>query len=197
MLISGSSPFCETFFTDVKVPKGNLMGPLNGGWTVGKRLLQHERNGLSGGGDGRLRFDPKTLREAAKRYIGVDEDGRLADSDFRTRLVTHDMEARSFQLTLLRAAAEARNSNGPSAATSIMKNANSKVGTDHCELMVEAMGQRGLGWNDDDFTSEEKAAQRQYLRIKSSTIAGGSYEIQNNIISKRILGLPDTNKHTY
>ena len=197
LLISGSSPFCETFFTDVKVPKGNLMGPLNGGWTVGKRLLQHERNGLSGGGDGRLRFDPKSLREAAKRYIGVDEDGRLADSDFRTRLVNHDMEARSFQLTLLRAAAEARNNNGPSAATSIMKNANSRVGTDHCELMVEAMGQRGLGWGDEDFTPEEKAAQRQYLRIKSSTIAGGSYEIQNNIISKRILGLPDTNKHTY
>jgi alkylation response protein AidB-like acyl-CoA dehydrogenase len=197
LLISGSSPFCETFFTDVKVPKENLMGPLNGGWTVGKRLLQHERNGLSGGGDGRPRHDPKVVRETAKKYIGLDDRGRLADSDFRTRLVQHEMDAKAYALTIQRVALEGRNSNGPSAATSIMKNANSKIGTDHCELMVEAMGQRGLGWDGEDFTSEERAAQRAYLRIKSSTIAGGSYEIQNNIISKRILGLPDTNKHTY
>jgi alkylation response protein AidB-like acyl-CoA dehydrogenase len=184
-LISGSSPFCETFFTDVKVPKENLVGPLNGGWTVGKRLLQHERNGLSGGGDGRPRHDPKTLRETARRYIGVDETGRLADPDFRARLVQHDMDARAYALTIQRVALEGRSANGPSAATSIMKNASSRISTDHGELTVE------------DFTPEERAAQRAYLRIKSSTIAGGSYEIQNNIISKRILGLPDTNKHTY
>lgn len=196
-LISGSSPFCETFFTDVKVPKGNLMGPLNGGWTVGKRLLQHERNGLSGGGDGRPRFDPRVLRETAMRYIGLDETQRLADPDFRTRLAQHDIDARAFALTLQRVAAEARSSNGPSAATSIMKNANSKISTDHCELMVEAMGHRGLGWEGDEFSPEERDAQRMFLRIKSGTIAGGSSEVQSNIISKRILGLPDTNRHTY
>src|ERR1700758_5467882 len=43
-LISGNSPFCETFFTDVKVPKENLVGPLGGGWSIAKRLLQHERS---------------------------------------------------------------------------------------------------------------------------------------------------------
>jgi len=133
----------------VKVPKENLVGPLNGGWTVGKRLLQHERNGLSGGGDGRPRFDPADLRNAAKNYIGLDEDNRLADPDFRTRLVQHDMDARAFALTLQRVAAEARSGNGPTAATSIMKNANSKIATDHCEMMVEAMGNRGLGWEGD------------------------------------------------
>jgi len=196
-LISGSSPFCETFFTDVKVPKENLVGPLNGGWTVGKRLLQHERNGLSGGGDGRPRFDPKALRDTAKRYLGIDDAGRLADADFRTRLAQHDMDAKAYALTIQRVAQEGRSANGPSAATSIMKNASSKLSTDHCEMMVEAMGQGGLGWDGEAFTPEERAAQRAYLRIKSSTIAGGSYEIQNNIISKRILGLPDTNKHTY
>ncbi len=197
LLISGSSPFCETFFTDVKVPKENLVGPLNGGWTVGKRLLQHERNGLSGGGDGRPRHDPRVVRETAKKYFGLDETGRLANSDFRTRLTQHDMDAKAYALTIQRVALEGKSANGPSAATSIMKNANSKIGTDHCELMVEAMGQQGLGWGGEDFTADERAAQRAYLRIKSSTIAGGSYEIQNNIISKRILGLPDTNKHTY
>ena len=62
-LISGASPFCETFFTDVKVPKENLVGPLNGGWTIAKRLLQHERSGLAGGGGGR----GGTLRRSAER----------------------------------------------------------------------------------------------------------------------------------
>ena len=47
-LISGNSPFCETFFTDVKVPKDQLVGPLNGGWTIAKRLLEHERQGIGG-----------------------------------------------------------------------------------------------------------------------------------------------------
>jgi alkylation response protein AidB-like acyl-CoA dehydrogenase len=78
-----------------------------------------------------------------------------------------------------------------------MKNAASKLYTDTAELIVEAMGQRGLGWEGEAFTAEEIAAGRQYLRVKSSTIAGGSYEVQNNIISKRILNLPDGNRHTY
>ena len=196
-LISGSSPFCETFFTDVKVPKENLMGPLNGGWTVGKRLLQHERNGLSGGGGGPSRTNPAALIAIARTYIGLDETGRLSDRDFRTRLIEQDMNAKAYALTSTRVALEARNQNGPSAATSIMKNASSSIATNHCEMVIEALGQQGLGWEGDDFSAEELTAARAYLRIKSSTIAGGSYEIQNNIISKRILGLPDTNKHTY
>ena len=197
LLISGSSPFCETFFTDVKVPKENLVGPLNGGWTVGKRLLQHERNGLSGGGGAPARSNPGALREIAKKYIGVDATGRLADRDFRTRLIEQDMNARAYQLTNARVALEARNQNGPSAATSIMKNASSSINVNHAEMVVEAMGYNGLAWAGDEFSAEELAAARAFLRVKSGTIAGGSYEIQNNIISKRILGLPDTNIHTY
>ncbi|MDO8324939.1 MAG: acyl-CoA dehydrogenase family protein [Phenylobacterium sp.] len=197
LLISGSSPFCETFFTDVKVPKENLVGPLNGGWTVGKRLLQHERNGLSGGGGAPARSNPGALREIAKKYIGVDATGRLADRDFRTRLIEQDMNARAYQLTNARVALEARNQSGPSAATSIMKNASSSINVNHAEMVVEAMGYNGLAWAGDEFSAEELAAARAFLRVKSGTIAGGSYEIQNNIISKRILGLPDTNIHTY
>ena len=196
-LISGTSPFCETFFTDVKVPKENLVGQLNHGWTVGKRLLQHERNGLSGGTGGPPRVDPKALVRIAKTYIGLDEDGRIADADFRSRLIQNQIDAHAYALTVRRAAAEARDSNGPSSATSIMKNASSKLYTDTAELIVEAMGQQGLGLEGEAFTPEEIAAGRQYLRIKSSTIAGGSYEVQNNIIAKRILNLPDGNRHTY
>ncbi len=195
LLISGSSPFCETFFTDVKVPKENLVGPLNGGWTVGKRLLQHERSGISGADGGRAQPTAKPLREAAKQYKGLDGHGVLADSDMRTRAAMLDMDQKAYALTIGRVAAEAKNQNGPSAATSIMKNAYSRAATDQAEMIVEAMGLNGLGWDGADFTAEERAAGRAYLRIKSSTIAGGSQEVQNNIIAKRILGLPDTTQN--
>jgi alkylation response protein AidB-like acyl-CoA dehydrogenase len=194
-LIAGASPFCETFFTDVKVPKENLVGPLNGGWTIAKRLLQHERSGLSGGGGGGggggMFGVGGSVPDLAKTYVGVDDKGRIADSDLRSRISVHDMERRAFQLTAIRMMTEARSNQGPSTATSIMKNAGTKVGQDQAELTLEIMGARGLGWEGEGFTSDEIAAVRGWLGGKATTIFGGSYEIQNNIISKRILGLPD------
>src|SRR5580692_4175880 len=83
-LINDTTPFCETFFTDVKVPKENLVGPLNGGWTIAKRLLQHERQGISGaqtGGAQASTLNGPTLPEMARTYVGVDDSGRLADPD--------------------------------------------------------------------------------------------------------------------
>ncbi|HXQ14603.1 MAG TPA: acyl-CoA dehydrogenase family protein [Caulobacteraceae bacterium] len=191
-LINDSSPFCETFFTDAKAPKENLVGPLNAGWTVGKRLLQHERQGISGaGGASRPSMAGGPLNEMAKTYVGLDEDGRLADADLRSRLTQHLMEARAFALTGRRAALEDRSNRGPSASSSILKNVGSKVRCDSAELALEIMGRQGLGWGGDDFTGDEISIVRTWLGGKAGTIAGGSYEVQNNIISKRILGLPD------
>jgi len=188
-LIAGSSPFCETFFTDVKVPKENLIGPLNGGWTVAKRLLQHERSGMGGrAGEGGKR---EALGVIAKKYVGEDEQGRLADLDLRTRIVMNDMDLKALQQTVKRAALEAKGNSGPSATTSIMKNANMKVAQDRAELTLEFMGHQGLGWEGADFTEGELAAVRGWLAGKAGSIYGGSNEVQNNIISKRILGLPD------
>ena len=192
-LISGNSPFCETFFTDVKVPKENLMGPLHGGWTIGKRLLQFERAGLGGGGGSAGRGGAtQSIDEIAKTYIGTDAKGRIVDSDLRARIAQHQMEARAFALTLGRAAAEAKAGNGPSAAISIMKNAGSKIGQDRAELTLEIMGSQGLGWEGEGFAADELGAVRNWLGGKATTIYGGSYEIQSNIISKRVLGLPDS-----
>src|ERR1700761_9628658 len=100
-LINGTSPFCETFFTDARAEKKNLVGPLNGGWTIGKRLLQHERSGLSGGGG--MFGMGKSLEQLAKEYVGVDEQGRVADADLRARVIQNDMDWRAFQQTALRA----------------------------------------------------------------------------------------------
>jgi alkylation response protein AidB-like acyl-CoA dehydrogenase len=193
-LIAGASPFCETFFTDVKVPKENLVGPLNGGWTIAKRLLQHERSGISGGGGGggnNMFGVGGSPAAAAKTYVGVDGRGRIDDPDLRSRIIGHEMDARAFQLTAFRMMAESRSNQGPSAATSIMKNAGTKVGQDRAELLLEVMGTQGLGWEGDDFTANELSTVRGWLGGKATTIFGGSQEIQSNIISKRILGLPD------
>jgi alkylation response protein AidB-like acyl-CoA dehydrogenase len=187
-LISGRSPFCETFFSDVKTPKENLVGPLNGGWTVGKRLLQYERQRSE---DAPPRAtERRPIEEVVVAYLGRDDQGRLADADFRLRLARHAMDRQAFALTMNRAAAEA-GAGGPTAATSILKNVSSLLVQERAELLVEAMGHQGLGWEGEAFGAEELACVREWLSGKANTIFAGSYEIQNNIIAKRILGLPD------
>ena len=192
-LIAGNSPFCETFFTDVKADKKNLVGPLNGGWTIAKRLLQHERGGLSGAGGGGM--GGRSLVDLAREYVGVDAQGRIADPDLRTRVVQHEIEGRSFQQTAVRAMLESKGNSGPSAATSIMKNAGTSWMQLRQELTLEIMGHQGLGWEGDAFKPEELGAVRGWLGGKAFTIYGGSQEVQSNIISKRILGLPDLTQH--
>jgi alkylation response protein AidB-like acyl-CoA dehydrogenase len=190
-LIAGSSPFCETFITDVKVPKENLIGPLNGGWSVAKRLLQHERSGMNGTRGLGAGGAAVALGVVAKKYVGEDAQGRLADPDLRTRIILNEMETKALQLTVRRAALEAKGNSGPSAATSIMKNANMAATQTRAELTLEFMGHQGLGWEGAEFSPEELAAVRGWLAGKAGSIYGGSNEVQNNIISKRILGLPD------
>ena len=192
LMISGASGQCETFFTDVKVPKENLVGQLNGGWQIAKRLLQHERNGM-GNRQGAQAGERQTagVAEIAKRYVGVDDEGRLADADLRSRITAYKMEEHALRQTVRRAAAEAKGNTSPSAATSIMKNVSMKVAQDRAELTLEVMGAQGLGWEGDGFDTAELAAVRGWLGGKAGSIFGGSHEIQNNIISKRILNLPE------
>jgi len=192
-LIAGASPFCETFFTEATAPKDALLGDLNHGWSVGKRLLQHERasqTGVSMGGKS------TPLQDIARKYVGVDEAGRIADADLRTRLAQHLMDAKIHGLTLARAVAEAKGNSSPGNAASVLKNSATNVSQTRAELTLEIMGGQGLGWEGDAFEKEEIEAVRGWLSGKAMSIYGGSSEIQNNIISKRILGLPDTTQST-
>ena len=187
-LIAGSSPFCETFLTGARAEKKDLLGPLGGGWTIAKRLLQHERSAISEAGEAFGAGRP--LPELAAEYVGLDEAGRIADPDLRMRVVQYEMDNRVLRQTAARVMAEAK-SGGPSAATSILKNAGTRVLQDRAELTVEIMGAQGLGWEGEAFTDEELDVVRIWLHGKATTIFGGSHEVQNNIIAKRILGLPD------
>ncbi|WP_397418593.1 acyl-CoA dehydrogenase family protein [Phenylobacterium sp.] len=190
VLINGQAPFAETFFTDARAEKKDLLGPLNGGWTIAKRLLQHERSGISGMGGGGGMLGP-ALEDIAKKYVGVDGEGRIADHDLRNRITRNAMDTKVFQQTAFRAMSEARGNSGPSAATSIMKNAGTWLAQDRHELTLEIMGHQGLGWEGDTFEKGELEIVRAWLYGKAFTIFGGSQEVQSNIVSKRILGLPD------
>jgi alkylation response protein AidB-like acyl-CoA dehydrogenase len=153
LLINGLAPFCETFFTDARAEKKNLAGPLSGGWTIAKRLLQHERSGISGMGGGGM--GGPSLVDLAKKYVGVDEQGRIADPDLRMRIIRNTMETKAFQQTAFRVMAESKGNSGPSAATSIMKNAGTWLAQERHELTLEIMGHQGLGWEGETFDKSE------------------------------------------
>ncbi len=194
-LISGKSPFCETFFTDAIAPKSNLIGDINKGWTIAKRLLQHERSMISGmglatGGSSGSSKRTSGLAELGKKYIGTNEEGLLDDSLLRTKIAKHDLNSRAFGLTLQRMGEEAK-SGGPSATASMGKYYGTEQNKLRYEIMLEAMGTKALGWEGDPFSPEELAITREWLRSKANSIEGGTTEINLNVISKRVLNLPD------
>jgi alkylation response protein AidB-like acyl-CoA dehydrogenase len=195
-LIAGASPFCETFFTDAVAPKDALLGELNVGWTVGKRLLQHERASQTGGGNPMGGGRQTPIQDIAKHYLGEDEKGRIADSELRLRVAQHAMDARAHGLTLARAVAESKGNSEPSNANSVLKNSATHVAQTRAELTLELMGTQGLGWEGEEFKPDELETVRGWLGGKAMSIYGGSAEIQLNIVSKRILGLPDTTQST-
>ncbi|MFT7219091.1 MAG: alkylation response protein AidB-like acyl-CoA dehydrogenase [Candidatus Azotimanducaceae bacterium] len=190
-LISGISPFCETFLDDARAEKSDLLGPLNEGWSVVKRLLQHERQSQTQARAPGAGGSKPTIADIAKGYVGTDETGALSDGDLRQRLVNHMMDSDAHSLTVNRITAEARGKVEVSAAASILKNSATKLAQDKAELTLEMMGSQGLGWDGDHYTADEKETVRDWLWGKAISIYGGSYEVQNNIISKNILGLPE------
>ena len=190
-LISGNSPFCETYFTNARAEKTELLGPLNEGWSVIKRLLQHERQSQTGGGRTSA-VQPEAIQDMAKRYVGTDDNGVLVDSDLRQRITHNLMDAHAHSLTASRIVAEAKGKVEVSAAASILKNSATRVAQTKAELSLEVMGSQGLGWSGHQFEEVELSLVREWLSGKAMSIYGGSYEVQNNIISKNILGLPET-----
>ena len=189
-LISGSSPFCETFLDNAVAAKEDLVGDLNRGWTVGKRLLQFERSGIGGlSGGVRPAQSGTNLQDIAKRYVG-EADGRISDAAIREKVTTLSMNRASFRLTAQRANAENK-SGTPGAATSIFKLYGAALQQDGAELKRELMGFQGLGVQGEGFSDFELTSVEEWLHTKATTIYGGSNEIQANIIAKRVLGLPE------
>jgi len=190
-LISGASPFCETFFDDVRVPRRNLVGKPGEGWTIAKRLLQHERSMISGMGmGGGRRGSPQSIENVARQHAG-EENGRIANATLRDEITRHRMNGQAFALTTRRAAEEAKSDSNPSFASSMFKYYGTEHNKDRYEKMLKALGTRALGWEGDGFDDRELSVTREWLRSKANSIEGGTSEVQLNIIAKRVLGLPD------
>ena len=185
-LLSGASPFCQTFFDDVKVPKENLVSELNKGWTVAKHLLQHERNmaaamGRSGSGK------KKPIEQVALETLG-EVDGKLADAVLRQKLARFHIREQAFTLTMQRVGDEMKAGADPGPASSVLKYCGSETNKERQELNLAIRGMDSLGWEGEVF--DEGRVARSWLRSKANSIEGGTSEIQLNIIAKRVLGLP-------
>jgi len=189
-LISGSSPFCETFFDNAIALRSNLVGELNKGWTVGKRLLQYERSAAPAP---RRKKAIKTLNpyaQIAKEYLG-EAAGKVADFEAREKITQQVMLEKSMQLTVQRVSAETKSGRAPGATTSIFKLVGSTIAKEGSALKSELRGMAGVGWEGETFSQDELDATRGWLRDRAVTIYGGTNEVQMNIIAKRVLGLPD------
>ena len=183
-LISGKSAFTETFFDDVKVPKENLVGELNKGWTIAKYLLTHERQMIGGIGEADQKF---STRDVVVDAVGL-HNGVLNDSILRTELVTHEMNLAIYDMTIERAIDEAKAGNNSGAASSLFKYFGTELNVQAMEIIMTAGGMDELAI-EGEATNNGFIAKR-FLRSKGNTIEGGTSEIQLNIISKNILGLP-------
>jgi len=184
-LISGKSPFCETFFDDVRVEKENLVGTLNRGWDVAKYLLAHERTMIGAMGEVGA---GRPVGEVAKDSIGRDDRGRLDDPMLRARIAELDSDAIAFRAALERTGDQVKAGQAHPAVASMLKYYGSELNKRRHELLMAAGGADALEWEGE--RSHDGQAARDWLRTKANSIEGGTSEIQLNILAKHILKLP-------
>ena len=181
-LISGRSPFCETFLSDVKVLKKNLVGEEHKGWSIAKYLLTHEREMI-----GNIEGATRPLHEIAAASLGL-QDGKLADPMLRAKVAELEIDEWAFNLTMKRKLAEAKAGASLGADSSMLKYYGTELNKRKFELMMDAAGHEGLEWESE--RSQDGKMARSWLRTKGNSIEGGTSEVQLNIISKHILQLP-------
>ncbi len=178
LLISGNSPFCETFFDNVKVPKEQLVGELNRGWDVAKYLLGHEREMISGAGGG----DRMTTIGAVLNRAG------LADPVLRAEIAQFDVDALAYSAMGEKFLDEVKVGKGHPAGSNMMKYAGTELNKRRHELLMAGGGSAALEWDSDGSGGGARA--RGWLRTKANSIEGGTSEVMLNVIAKRILDLP-------
>ncbi|NJM50695.1 MAG: acyl-CoA dehydrogenase [Sphingomonadales bacterium] len=177
-LISGKSPFCETFFDNVKVPKHQIVGEVNRGWDVAKYLLGHEREMISGGG---VSLDMPSIGAA---YADI----AALDPILRAQMAEFDIETMAFRAMSEKFMDEMKAGKGHPAQPNMMKYAGTELNKRRHELIMAASGSDGLEWESE--ASGEGKKPRDWLRTKANSIEGGTSEIMLNVVAKRILELP-------
>jgi alkylation response protein AidB-like acyl-CoA dehydrogenase len=182
LTIGGTPAFCETFFENVVVPRENLLGPLNGGWTMAKALLGHERTLIAAVG-----LSSRAIRRV-KRLAA--ERGLLGHPGLRAKIARLEIRLRALQMANYRALAGAQLGKAPGPESSILKLVGSELQQKVMELAMEVMGMDSLTWfNEGAVPALGAWVPQQWAYLRATTIYGGSNEIQKNIIAKLILGL--------
>ena len=176
-LISGASPFCETFFDNVKVPKdGAIVGQQNRGWDVAKYLLTHEREMIGGGGGG------LTSGDTLAQMMGTLDPGTLDDPVLRAEAMELEVDTMAFALTMERYKDMAEGGQGVGHASAMLKYYGTELNKRRQEILMSAQGSNALDW--------EAGAAADWLRSKANSIEGGTSEVMLDIIAKRVLELP-------
>lgn len=192
-MLSGESRFNDTFFDNAIAQKTDLVGELNKGWTVGKRLLQHERSGMESLVSGGAKGGEMSLVAEAKRCLGEDNNA-IADPAYRSEVLKYEMDNQVFRMAQRRAVEESEGGT-PGAVTSIFKIYGSELQQTYYDLLLKMRGVRGFpdtfGKQNDGFSDAERGTTRDWLFYRAASIYSGSNEVQRNIIAKRVLGLPD------
>jgi alkylation response protein AidB-like acyl-CoA dehydrogenase len=186
----GTLAFSETWFKDARVPQANRVGPEDGGWTMAKALLGHERTGIGG-----IAESARSLRQAKEisQRTQVGTETLFDDPDFRRRIARKEMRLRAIEMLNLRTLAAAEVGHAPGAESSILKIVGTEMQQETTELCMDAMGQNAMGWLDspeEALPSHQQAIASQFNYLRAATIYGGSNEIQKNIIAKHVLRLP-------
>lgn len=179
-LISGASPFCQTFFDNVRVPVANLMGEAGKGWDIAKYLLTHEREMIGGMDGADMR---SSVSQIAKKVLGENIDPLL-----RAEIVRHEIDAWAFLLTMERVKDEAKAGQGTGALSSMLKYYGTELNKQRMELLMSVNGSESLVW--EGAAEGEGDLARSWLRSRANSIEGGTSEVQLNIIAKRVLQLP-------
>ncbi len=178
--MNGGSGFNEVFFTGVRIPDANRIGDVDDGWRCAVAMLMNERVAIGSGGGGGRRAGVEPLIELARRrgVLGdpVVRQG-LADIYIRTQIM-------GFIGQRTRAAVTAGKAPGPEG--SIAKLAGALLARRSSDLGIALAGAGGLAWED----PRESRWALAVLSAPASRIAGGTDEVQRNIIGERVLGLP-------
>ena len=183
-LISGSSPFCETFLDNVRVEKNQVVGEVNKGWTIAKYLLTHEREMI--GGFGLTNAGSDTLGQTAVKALGL-EHGRMNSPLLRADVLKWEIDAAAFAATAERVTDEVKSGQGVGATSAMLKYYGTELNKRRFEVLMKIKGSDAMIW--DGANSNGGAVPRTWLRTKGNSIEGGTSEVQLNIIAKNILGL--------
>ena len=179
--IDGGTHFNEVFFTDVHISADSVLDDLNNGWRMATAMLMYERVAIGSGNTGGIATDrtDRLIVEARKR--GLDRDPALRQKLMRLRILETCLS-----LVAMRTRAELQAGRTPGPGGSIGKLATVQIANLHTEVSMAIAGSSGVAWEDE----ADAGWQRQALTSLQAGIAGGTSEIQRNIIGDRVLGLP-------